>query len=69
MFVVETYDEETRKQERRGFGELKLAEEFMAHKWREGYLCRIDCPSVSVIGDGTTADKLQYQFKLLREGE
>jgi len=69
MFVVETYDEDTQKKRAYSFPALIEAEEFMVHKWREGYLCRIDCPSVSVIGDGTTADKLQYQFKLLREGE
>jgi hypothetical protein len=68
MFVVETYDEESRKQESWGFGELKLAEEFMTRKWKEGYLCRIDCPSVSVIGDGTVVDKLAVQLQLL-DGE
>jgi len=66
--VVETYDEESRKQESWGFGELKLAEEFMTRKWKEGYLCRIDCPSVSVIGDGTVVDKLAVQLQLL-DGE
>lgn len=69
MFVVETYDEEARKQERWACADLKSAEEFMAHKWKEGYLCRIDCPSVSVIGDGTVVDKLEYQLNLLEKGE
>ena len=68
MFVVETYDEDTKKKRFYPFPALIEAEEFMVHKRIQGYLCRIDCPSVSVIGDSTVVDKLAAQLQLL-DGE